>query len=153
MAQKRVLRELDTVTKGPPPGCEVELESETDVFSWVAHLSGPEGSPYAGGRFSVRLTFPSDYPFKPVDVKFTTSVYHPNINEQGAVCMDMLKDKWSPAMTAYTVISALVTLLAEPNWNDPIVAEIAQTYKDDPATYFRKAKECVASQLPRPPHK
>ena len=67
-------------------------------------------SPYAGGVFFLSITFPTDYPFKPPKVSFTTKIYHPNINANGSICLDILRDQWSPALTiskgAYLVCSA-----------------------------------------------
>lgn len=56
-------------------------------------------SPYSGGVFFLSLTFPTDYPFKPPKVSFTTKIYHPNINANGSICLDILRDQWSPALT------------------------------------------------------
>jgi len=56
-------------------------------------------SPYAGGVFFLSISFPTDYPFKPPKVSFTTKIYHPNINANGSICLDILRDQWSPALT------------------------------------------------------
>ena len=60
---------------------------------------GPGESPYSGGVFFVNIHFPPDYPFKPPKVQFQTKVYHPNVNSQGSICLDILKEQWSPALT------------------------------------------------------
>ena len=64
-----------------------------------ATIMGPGDSPYAGGVFFVLIHFPPDYPFKPPKVQFQTKVYHPNVNTQGSICLDILKEQWSPALT------------------------------------------------------
>lgn len=68
---------------------------------------GPGDSPYTGGVFFVNITFPPDYPFKPPKVTFSTKVYHPNVNSQGSICLDILKEQWSPALTISKVSNAL----------------------------------------------
>jgi ubiquitin-protein ligase len=68
-------------------------------FLRKATIMGPHDSPYSGGVFFVNIHFPPDYPFKPPKVSFQTKVYHPNVNSQGSICLDILKDQWSPALT------------------------------------------------------
>ena len=100
---------------------------------------GPEGSPYQGGLFSLNIHFPTDYPFKPPKINFVTRIYHPNINQNGAICLDILKDQWSPALTIskgknklkYIVLLSISSLLTDPNPDDPLVPEIANIYKTD----------------------
>ncbi len=60
---------------------------------------GPPDSPYQGGVFFLTIHFPSDYPFKPPKIAFTTRIYHPNINSNGSICLDILRSQWSPALT------------------------------------------------------
>jgi ubiquitin-protein ligase len=76
--------------------------SKTDdekQFHWQATIMGPGESPYSGGVFFLAIHFPTDYPFKPPKVNFTTRIYHPNINSNGSICLDILRDQWSPALT------------------------------------------------------
>lgn len=65
----------------------------------MTHALQQSDSPYTGGVFFLSITFPTDYPFKPPKVSFTTKIYHPNINANGSICLDILRDQWSPALT------------------------------------------------------
>ena len=73
--------------------------SMVQQFHWQATIMGPGDSPYSGGVFFLAIHFPTDYPFKPPKVNFTTRIYHPNINSNGSICLDILRDQWSPALT------------------------------------------------------
>eukprot|EP00350_Pseudokeronopsis_sp_OXSARD2_P010600 CAMPEP_0170540016 /NCGR_PEP_ID=MMETSP0211-20121228/2_1 /TAXON_ID=311385 /ORGANISM="Pseudokeronopsis sp., Strain OXSARD2" /LENGTH=110 /DNA_ID=CAMNT_0010842259 /DNA_START=30 /DNA_END=362 /DNA_ORIENTATION=+ len=102
---------------------------------------GPDDSPYAGGVFFLNIHFPTDYPFKPPKCNFTTRIYHPNINSNGSICLDILKDQWSPALTISKVLLSISSLLTDANPDDPLVPEIAHLYKNDKEKYETTAKE------------
>ena len=63
------------------------------------------------------------------------------MNKEGAVCLDILKDKWSPALTAAKVMLALLSLLKNANPEHPLDADIAKLYKDDRETHDNNARE------------
>ncbi|KAE8667235.1 hypothetical protein F3Y22_tig00112429pilonHSYRG00075 [Hibiscus syriacus] len=98
MASKRILKELRDLQKDPPTSCSVGPVAQ-DMFHWQATIVGPSDSPYAGGVFLVTIHFPPDYSFKPPKVAFRTKVFHPNINSNESICLDILKEQWSPALT------------------------------------------------------
>lgn len=87
-----------TNTTDPPSSCSAGPIGD-DLFHWQATIMGPGDSPYSGGVFFLAIHFPTDYPFKPPKVNFTTRIYHPNINSNGSICLDILRDQWSPALT------------------------------------------------------
>ena len=115
-------------------------------------------SPFQGGLFFLAIHFPTDYPFKPPKVNFTTRIYHPNINSNGSICLDILRDQWSPALTiskgrhpttntfktsvlTNTVLLSICSMLTDPNPDDPLVPEIAHVYKTNRSKYEDTAKE------------
>jgi len=142
-AVKRIQKELKDLEKDPPTNCSAG-PSGSDLFHWTATIMGPEGSPYQGGLFFLSVHFPADYPFKPPKVSFTTKVFHPNINRNGAICLDILKDQWSPALTISRVLLSISSLLTDPNADDPLDAEAAQAYKTDRAKFDAIAREWTA---------
>eukprot|EP00292_Cryptomonas_paramecium_P022051 CAMPEP_0113693002 /NCGR_PEP_ID=MMETSP0038_2-20120614/19421_1 /TAXON_ID=2898 /ORGANISM="Cryptomonas paramecium" /LENGTH=158 /DNA_ID=CAMNT_0000615023 /DNA_START=24 /DNA_END=500 /DNA_ORIENTATION=+ /assembly_acc=CAM_ASM_000170 len=140
MALKRINKELADLQKDPPSNCSAGPVGD-DLFQWQATIMGPADSPYAGGVYFLNIHFPADYPFKPPKLQFTTRIYHPNINANGSICLDILKDQWSPALTISKVLLSLSSLLTDPNPDDPLVPEIAQTYKTDREKYVSTARE------------
>eukprot|EP00277_Geminigera_cryophila_P000299 CAMPEP_0179429532 /NCGR_PEP_ID=MMETSP0799-20121207/14881_1 /TAXON_ID=46947 /ORGANISM="Geminigera cryophila, Strain CCMP2564" /LENGTH=141 /DNA_ID=CAMNT_0021205475 /DNA_START=11 /DNA_END=433 /DNA_ORIENTATION=- len=140
MALKRINKELMDLQKDPPSNCSAGPIGD-DLFQWQATIMGPADSPYAGGVYFLNIHFPADYPFKPPKLQFTTRIYHPNINANGSICLDILKDQWSPALTISKVLLSLSSLLTDPNPDDPLVPEIAQIYKTDREKYVNTAKE------------
>ncbi|CAM8877155.1 unnamed protein product [Rhodiola kirilowii] len=133
MASKRINKELKDLQKDPPTSCSAGPVDD-NMFHWQATIMGPADSPYAGGVFLVSIHFPPDYPFKP------PKVYHPNINSNGSICMDILKDQWSPALTISKVLLSICSLLTDPNPDDPLVPETAHIYKHDRSKYESTAR-------------
>ncbi|XP_037487794.1 ubiquitin-conjugating enzyme E2 28-like [Triticum dicoccoides] len=106
-----------------------------DSFHWQATIMGSLDSLFTGGLFLVNIHFPPDYPFKPLKVSFRTKVFHPNINSNDNICLDILKEQWSPALTISKVLLSICSLLTDPNPDDPLVPEIAHMHKTDWAKY------------------
>ncbi|KAL9813892.1 Ubiquitin-conjugating enzyme E2 27 [Arabidopsis thaliana] len=90
-------------------------------------IPGPIGTPYEGGTFQIDITMPDGYPFEPPKMQFSTKVWHPNISSQsGAICLDILKDQWSPALTLKTALVSIQALLSAPEPKDPQDAVVAE---------------------------
>jgi len=139
MASRRIQKELVDLQRDPPSSCSAGPEGE-DLFHWQATIMGPADTPYAGGVFFAQIHFPNDYPFKPPKVTFQTKIYHPNINLNGSICLDILKGQWSPALTISKVLLSVCSMLADPNPDDPLVPEIAHVYKTNRARYEETAR-------------
>ncbi|RIA85004.1 ubiquitin-conjugating enzyme/RWD-like protein [Glomus cerebriforme] len=140
MALKRINKELKDLENNPPEYCNAGPVDD-NMFHWQATIMGPPESPYSGGIFFLDIIFPEDYPFKPPKVKFTTKIYHPNVNGDGVICVDVLKDKWSPGLTISKVLLSIFSMLTDPNPDEPLVPEIAQMYKTDRSRYQATARE------------
>merc|ERR1719379_770661 len=117
--------------------------NQADCFDhWTASFHGPSDTPYEGGYFYVDIQIPSAYPFNPPKMKFGTKVWHPNISSQtGAICLDILKNEWSPALTIRTALISLQALLSTPEPDDPQDAEVATQYRNDRKAWETRAKE------------
>ncbi|XP_072335021.1 ubiquitin-conjugating enzyme E2 D1b isoform X1 [Scyliorhinus torazame] len=135
-----VQQELKDLQRDPPAQCSAGPAGD-DMFVWQATIMGPYDSPYQGGVFFLAIQFPTDYPFKPPKVAFTTRIYHPNINSNGSICLDILRSQWSPALTISKVLLSICSLLCDPNPDDPLVPEIAHMYKTDKEKYNKQARD------------
>jgi ubiquitin-conjugating enzyme E2 D/E len=140
MALKRLQRELIEIQKDTPVNCSAG-PCNNDLLNWEATIIGPTETPYEGGIFKLKILFPADYPFKPPKITFETRIYHPNINGTGGICLDILKDQWSPALNITKVLLSICSLLDEPNPDDPLMPEIAQLFKSNKAEFTRIARE------------
>ncbi|KAG0777264.1 hypothetical protein G6F22_011990 [Rhizopus arrhizus] len=137
---KRITKELAEISLDPPSNCSAGPKGD-NLYEWISTITGPTDSPYAGGIFFLDVHFPQDYPFKPPKVVFRTRIYHCNINSQGAICLDILKDNWSPALTISKVLLSICSLLADANPYDPLVGSIAQEYLNDREEHDNTARE------------
>lgn len=137
---KRLKKELDDMQKNDIPNLSLGPVND-NLFEWEAIILGPISTPYEGGVFNLNISIPSNYPFKPPIVIFKTRIYHPNINSAGSICLDILKNKWTPALTISKILLSICSLLSDPNPNDPLVPDIARQLKNDPDSYFQTAKE------------
>jgi len=137
---QRLKIELLEMQKDPPVNCSAGCLND-DIFEWQATILGAKDGPYEGGVFYLNLRFSNDYPFKPPHCKFITKIFHPNINSSGIICLDILKENWSPALTVGKLLLSICSLMEEPNPDDPLVPIIADLYKKDKELYFLKAIE------------
>ena len=78
-------------------------------------IAGPKDSPYENGVFFLEIEFPMEYPFKAPQITLKTKIYHCNISSEGHICLDILKDNWSPALSISRVLLSLCSLLTDPN--------------------------------------
>ncbi|XP_012371831.1 ubiquitin-conjugating enzyme E2 D2-like [Octodon degus] len=140
MAFKRLQKELRDLAHDPPTHCSAGPVGE-DMFLWQGTIMGPKDSPYQGGVFFLNMQFPSDYPFKPPKVTFSTRIFHPNIGRKGNICLDILKHEWSPVLTISKLLISIYSLLCDPNTEDPMVPGIAKMYLTNRREYERIARK------------
>lgn len=125
MADKgRIKKELTELSRDTKSGVTVVVKSD-DMHQLEGTITGPEGTPYEGGTYLISISIPRGYPFEPPKMKFVTKIWHPNISSQtGAICLDILKDQWSPALTIKTALLSLQALLCSPEPDDPQDAQV-----------------------------
>jgi ubiquitin-conjugating enzyme E2 T len=145
-AKARLSRELSRLQQDPPPGIAAFLETDDNLSVWHAEIVGPPNSPFQDGVFELVMKFPPRYPMEPPNCRFTSNPapYHPNIDSSGRICLDTLKSPpsgtWSPAVSLSSLLLSLRSLLAEPNSDDGLVADISQQYRLHPEQWRAEAK-------------
>eukprot|EP01038_Epipyxis_sp_PR26KG_P017834 gene17834-24907_t len=140
MSTKKLQKEIELMNSGAFSNISAG-PLDSDIFHWNATIMGPENSPYEGGVFFVDILIPTEYPFKPPKFKFITKIYHCNVNAEGGICMDALIKEWSPTLHIPKVLTMIVSLMAEPNSSEPLVAEIATLYTSNREQHDTTARE------------
>ncbi|ESR49516.1 UBC core domain-containing protein [Citrus sinensis] len=117
---QRLQKELmSLMMSGGDLGVSAFPEGES-IFTWIGTIEGGKGTMYEGLSYKLSLRFPLDYPFKPPQVKFETMCFHPNVDQYGNICLDILQDKWSSAYDCRTILLSIQSLLGEPNPESPL---------------------------------
>mmetsp|Transcript_19844 Transcript_19844/g.55343 ORF Transcript_19844/g.55343 Transcript_19844/m.55343 type:complete len:159 (+) Transcript_19844:1495-1971(+) len=137
---RRIIKETQRLLSEPAPGISAS-PSEDNLRYFNVMILGPSQSPYEGGVFKLELFLPEDYPMAPPKVRFLTKIYHPNVDKLGRICLDILKDKWSPALQIRTVLLSIQALLSAPNPDDPLADNVAQHWKSDEPAAIRTARD------------
>ncbi|KAH9618065.1 hypothetical protein KSS87_020390 [Heliosperma pusillum] len=127
---RRIIKETQRLLSEPAPGISAS-PSEENMRYFNVMILGPSQSPYEGGVFKLELFLPEEYPMAPPKVRFLTKIYHPNIDKLGRICLDILKDKWSPALQIRTVLLSIQALLSAPNPDDPLSENVAKHWKSN----------------------
>ncbi|KER22891.1 hypothetical protein T265_09096 [Opisthorchis viverrini] len=134
----RIIKETQKLLREPCDGITA-FPSEDNARYFLVSIKGPSDSAYDGGIFNLELFLPEDYPMTAPKVRFTTKLYHPNVDKLGRICLDILKDKWSPALQIRTVLLSIQALLSAPNPDDPLDNEVATHWKQNEPEALEKA--------------
>lgn len=114
---------------------------ESNIMSWEGLLI-PTWEPYKEGAFRVKLEFPKEYPFKAPSLKFMTKIYHPNVSEDGNVCLNILDAKhWKPSVNVEQILQALFNIINKPEVDHPLRTELADQFKKKLDAFKAEAKK------------
>ena len=147
MAMRRLQQDFRQLLKNKVEGIDASPSAD-NLFIWNELIFGPEGSIYESGVFQLQLIFPEDYPLRPPQARFMTKVFHPNVWwEDGRICVDILKDGWTPSYDILAILHSIRLLLIDPNPLSPANLEAALLFRDNRAEYNRRVSELIQDAL------
>lgn len=132
----------DIAEMDPIPGARLEFPDKENLLHFTVYLKPTDGL-FKGAEYIFDVNVPFDYPYSPPKVKCLTPIYHPNINEEGAVCLNILRQDWKPVLTLGSVIIGLMTLFLEPNPGDPLNHDAAKMMIERPQEFDRTVKRTL----------
>ncbi|KAF6721419.1 Ubiquitin-conjugating enzyme E2 R1 [Oryzias melastigma] len=141
-SQKALMLEMKSLQEEPVEGFKITLVDESDLYNWEVAIFGPPNTHYEGGYFKARIKFPVDYPYSPPAFRFLTKMWHPNIYENGDVCISILhppvddpqsgelpSERWNPTQNVRTILLSVISLLNEPNTFSPANVDASVMYR------------------------
>ncbi|KAK3929345.1 Ubiquitin-conjugating enzyme E2 1 [Frankliniella fusca] len=132
-----VLKDIARLAKSTS---DIFLLDGSDMTSIKAAIAGKVGTPFEGGMFSVTISIPTEYPFKYPKFHIKDKIFHPNVHPyDGRVCVDLLKEKWSPSITLYAACEVIQALMGEPNPDSPLNVDAACMMGKNREMYDRTA--------------
>jgi len=126
---KRLQQELMSLMMSNDKGISAFPDGDK-LFEWIATVNGPADSVYEGLKYKLRLEFPAAYPYTAPTVKFVTPCFHPNVDQHGNICLDILKEKWSALYEVRTILLSIQSLLGEPNNDSPLNTQAATLWSN-----------------------
>jgi len=142
MATRRLMKERASLEKQPLEYALLDPLEGENIHSWKVRVIGPSGTPYSGGKFTVHVEFPAQYPFKPPSLKFLTKVYHPSVQQDtGEICTDLVGDGWGPTLNVRHCLGVIYQMLQEPTADHPLDDEIAAQLQTKPKEFEKAAKK------------
>ena len=145
------------LNKNPIDLVSVGLTDDSDVYDWEVMIMGPDGTLYEGGFFKANLKFPKDFPNMPPEMKFTSEMWHPNVYEDGKVCISILhppgedamnaqesaEERWRPILGVEQILISVISMLSDPNDESPANIDAAVMWRNDRAAFKKKVRACV----------
>merc|ERR1712032_1025100 len=142
-AAKVLCKELRALKKEPVEGFRIVQVDEADLYEWIVAIYGPFSTVYEGGCFRAIIRFGGDYPFTPPTFRFLTRIWHPNIYENGEVCISILHppvddvqggelpgERWNPTQSVRTILLSIISVLNDPNTFSPANVDASVAFRN-----------------------
>ncbi|KAG8434031.1 hypothetical protein GDO86_012406 [Hymenochirus boettgeri] len=136
---RQVYKEVSTLTCDPPEGIKI-IPNEEDITDVQVSIEGPEGTPYAGGIFRMKLILGKDFPAAPPKGYFLTKIFHPNVSTNGEICVNVLKKDWKAELGIRHVLLTIKCLLIHPNPESALNEEAGRLLLENYEEYASRAR-------------
>ena len=134
------------------------IPDEENMFKCTGILFGPVDTCFEGGIWYFEINFPNEYPLKPFEFKFTSKFPHPNIYQDGKMCISILHDgidetgyenssiRWSPVQNINSVLMSIISMLNDPNLDSPADVDMTKLWRDNRKEYNKLIYNIIAQQ-------
>lgn len=156
LASQLLRKQLKELTKHPVEGFSAGLVDDSNIFEWQVTIIGPPETYYEGGFFNARMSFPKEYPSGPPTVRFTSEMWHPNVYDDGRVCISILHnpgddpngyetaaERWSPVHTVESIVLSIISMLSSPNDESPANVDAAKMWRESRDEFKKKVSRIV----------
>jgi len=163
VAMKLLGKQLAEFEDEPVEGFTVRAD-EKNIFNWEVWIEGPSDTYYAGGIFKLTMKFPTDFPLNPPEVRFVSEFWHPNVFDDGKVCISILhapgpdemsgedeSERWLPTRSIATIILSVISLLSAPNFSSPANIKASVEMRRNPDAFAARVKRLVEKSLKEKP--
>ena len=143
LARARLMQDIKEINQDSVLGVSCGQDGK-DALQLKALLFGDFGTKYEHGMFKVTLNFSEDYPFAPPLVKFDSEIFHPNINKEGDIDIDILRN-WLPSYSLTSILTSIKSVLSEPcpSWPSPANPEATDLFLENRSQYDARVKAIV----------
>jgi len=145
------------LAKNPIDLVSVGLADDSNLYDWEILIMGPDGTLYEGGFFKARLVFPTDFPNMPPTMTFISEMWHPNVYEDGRVCISILHppgedafnsqesadERWRPILGVEQILVSVISMLSDPNDESPANLDAAVMWRNDQKAFKKKVRQVV----------
>lgn len=135
----------------------VGIDDTEDIYNWDILIMGPDATLYEGGFFKAQLIFPTDFPNMPPTMKFISEMWHPNVYEDGKVCISILHppgedamnaqespdERWRPILGVEQILVSVISMLSDPNDESPANLDAAVQWRNDRPAFKKKVRQIV----------
>lgn len=156
---KVIHRNYEMFMNEPVDGVSIGINDD-NIYKWDVTLMGPKDSPYEGGIFKCKMEFPDNFPLYPPKFIFDTKIYHPNVYDDGKVCISILhppgddkwgyekaEERWRPVHSVNSIILSIISLLSAPNDESPANIDAGKDWRENPDIFQEKVNKCVRDSI------